>query len=156
MLNFIAETVFLSNQRTPEIEQLLIAKNEIELTHNMYPTDSYFVYVLIMEYEQNVWLKVSFSIIINPTKIFFEIPPCAKKVIFNTEFVFLDLNPHFLNLHFYEVNELSSLKKALRMEEFQKYFFQNTFHHHFQAKNSNFRYIFHFESVNLDFSYIVC
>ena len=25
--------------------------------------------------------------------------------------------------HFYEVNELSSLKKALHMEEFQKYFF---------------------------------
>ena len=31
---------------------------------------------------------------------FIEIPPCAKKVIFITEFVFLDLNPHF-----YEVNQ---------------------------------------------------
>ena len=35
------------------------------------------------------------SIIINPTKIFFEIPPCEKNVIFITEFVFLDLNPNF-------------------------------------------------------------
>ena len=34
------------------------------------------------------------------TKKFSEIPPCAKKVIFITEFVFLDLNPHF-----YEVNQ---------------------------------------------------
>ena len=34
------------------------------------------------------------------TKIFIEIPPCAKKVIFSTEFVLLDLNPHF-----YEVNQ---------------------------------------------------
>ena len=33
-------------------------------------------------------------------KIFIEIPPCAKKVIFSTEFVLLDLNPHF-----YEVNQ---------------------------------------------------
>ena len=36
-----------------------------------YPTDSYFVYVLKMEYGWNFWLKVSFSIIVNPTKIFF-------------------------------------------------------------------------------------
>ena len=34
------------------------------------------------------------------------------------------------------------------MEEYQKYFFQTTFHHHFQAKNINFIYIFHFEYVN--------
>jgi hypothetical protein len=34
------------------------------------------------------------------TKVFIEIPPCAKKVIFITEFVFLDLYPHF-----YEVNQ---------------------------------------------------
>ena len=34
------------------------------------------------------------------TKFFIEIPPCAKKVIFSTEFVLLDLNPHF-----YEVNQ---------------------------------------------------
>ena len=34
------------------------------------------------------------------TKKFIEIPPCAKKVIFSTEFVLLDLNPHF-----YEVNQ---------------------------------------------------
>ena len=33
-------------------------------------------------------------------KFFIEIPPCAKKVISITEFVFLDLNPHF-----YEVNQ---------------------------------------------------
>ena len=34
------------------------------------------------------------------TKKIIEIPPCAKKVIFSTEFVLLDLNPHF-----YEVNQ---------------------------------------------------
>ena len=34
------------------------------------------------------------------TNFFIEIPPCAKKVIFSTEFVLLDLNPHF-----YEVNQ---------------------------------------------------
>ena len=41
------------------------------------------------------WIKVSFIIIVNFTKIFFEIPPCAKNVIFVTEFVLLDQNPHF-------------------------------------------------------------
>ena len=46
-------------------------------------------------------LKVSFSIIVNPTIFFFEIHPCAKKIIFITKFVFLDLNSDF-----YEVNEL--------------------------------------------------
>ena len=34
------------------------------------------------------------------TKNFIEFPQCAKKVIFSTEFVLLDLNPHF-----YEVNQ---------------------------------------------------
>ena len=42
-------------------------------------TDSYFVYVLKMEYEWNFWFKVSFSIIINPTKIFFLNPSMRKE-----------------------------------------------------------------------------
>ena len=46
-----------------------------------------------MEHGWFIRLKVSFQ-------IFFEIPPCAKKEIFSTAFVFLDLNPHF-----YEVNQ---------------------------------------------------
>ena len=33
----------------------------------------------------------------NITKKFIEIPPCAKKVIFSTEFVLLDLNPQGVN-----------------------------------------------------------
>jgi hypothetical protein len=37
---------------------------------------------------------------VHTTQIFIEIPPCAKKIIFSTEFVLLDLNPHF-----YEVNQ---------------------------------------------------
>ena len=42
------------------------------------------------------------------------------------------------------------------MEEFQKYFFQTTFH--FQAKNINFRYIFHFELYvnHVWISHILC
>ena len=48
-----------------------------------------------------MWLKVLFIMCTYITKIFIEIPPWAKKVIFIAEFVFLDLNPHF-----YEVNEL--------------------------------------------------
>ena len=47
-----------------------------------------------------MWLKVLFIICTSITKSFIEIPPCAKKVIFITEFVLLDLNPHF-----YEVNQ---------------------------------------------------
>ena len=31
------------------------------------------------------------------------------------------------------------------MEEFQKYFFQTTFHHHFQARNAKISLIFHFD-----------
>ena len=31
------------------------------------------------------------------------------------------------------------------MEEFQKYFFQTTFHHHFQARNAKISPIFHFD-----------
>ena len=43
------------------------------------------------------------------------------------------------------------------MEEFQKYFFQTTFYHHFQDKNINFRYISHFEYVNhACISHILC
>ena len=43
------------------------------------------------------------------------------------------------------------------MEEFQKYFFQTTFHHHIQAKNIDFRYIFHFEYVNhVWISHVLC
>ena len=34
------------------------------------------------------------------------------------------------------------------MEEFQKYFSQTTFHHHFQARNANISPIFHFYRVN--------
>ena len=34
--------------------------------------DSYFVYVLKMEYGWNFWLKLSFGIVINTTKIFFK------------------------------------------------------------------------------------
>ena len=45
-------------------------------------------------------LKYFFSIPVYITKKFIEIPPCPKKVIFSTEFVLLDPNPHF-----YEVNQ---------------------------------------------------
>ena len=34
------------------------------------------------------------------------------------------------------------------MEEFQKYFFQITFHHHFQARNAKISPIFHFDCGN--------
>ena len=34
------------------------------------------------------------------------------------------------------------------MEEFQKYFFQTTFHHHFQARNAKISPIFHFDRGN--------
>ena len=47
-----------------------------------------------------LWLKVLFIICTYITKTFIEIPPCAKKVIFSTEFVLFDLNPHL-----YEVNQ---------------------------------------------------
>ena len=63
-------------------------------------TDSYFLYVSKIEYGWNLWLKVLFIMCTYITKNFIEIPPCAKKVIFSTEFVLLDLNPPF-----YEVNQ---------------------------------------------------
>ena len=59
------------------------------------PTDSYFLYVSKIEYGWNLWLKVSFIMCTYITNFFIEIPPCAKKVIFSTEFVLLDLNPPF-------------------------------------------------------------
>ena len=50
------------------------------------------------------------------TKFFNEIPPCAKKVIFSTEFVLLDLNPHF-----YEVNQ-EVRKRPCAWRNFNKFF----------------------------------
>ena len=47
-----------------------------------------------------MWLKVLYIMCTYITKFLIEIPSCAKKVIFSTEFVLLDLNPHF-----YEVNQ---------------------------------------------------
>ena len=41
----------------------------------------------------NTRFKVSFRIIVNPTNIFFEIPPCEKKMGFFTEFVTELVNP---------------------------------------------------------------
>ena len=82
--------------------------------NTQYATDSYFVYVLKMEYGWNFWLKVSFGIVINTIKIFFEIPPCSKKgafcywiCIFRPKSLFLWSKP-------------TGLKIALRMEGFQK------------------------------------
>ena len=51
-------------------------------------------------------------------KNYFEIPPCAKMVIFITEFVILGAF-------------MKEGKVVSRMEEFQKYFFKTTFQHHF-------------------------
>jgi hypothetical protein len=39
-------------------------------------------------------------------------------------------------------------KVVYRMEEFQKYFFYTTFHHHFKAKNCILGYRFNFEGKN--------
>ena len=59
-----------------------------------YATDSYFVYVLEMEYGWQNFLAQSFiSYTYIHHKDFFEIRPCAKKVIFVTEFVILCKNP---------------------------------------------------------------
>ena len=43
------------------------------------------------------------------------------------------------------------------MEEFQKYFFQTTFHHHFQARNAKISPIFHFDrGLNGQICHILC
>ena len=43
------------------------------------------------------------------------------------------------------------------MEEFQKYFFQTTFHHRFQARNAKISPIFHFDGGNNGrICYILC
>ena len=43
------------------------------------------------------------------------------------------------------------------MEEFQKYFFQTTFHHHFQARNAKISPIFHFDrGHNRRICHILC
>ena len=73
--------------------------------------------MLKIEYGLNLWLKVSFIISTYITKKIMEIPLCAKKVIFITEFTILWKHPPI-----YEVKKYF-LKKALRMEGFQKYFF---------------------------------
>ena len=85
-----------------------------------------------------------------------EISPCAKKVIFITEFAILCKNPPF-----YEVKKYFP-KKALCMEEFQNKFSRPLFTIIFKPKilslesftwskwnmYLNFRYIFHFDQVN--------
>ena len=76
--------------------------------------DSYFVYVLKMEYGWNFWLKVSFGIVINTTKIFFLNPSLRKKGPFCYW-----IWPKSLFLWSYPMG----LKIALRMEEFQKKIF---------------------------------
>ena len=75
-----------------------------------------------------MWLKVSLIICAYITNFFIVIPPCAKKVIFITEFAILG----------YKVK-----KKILRMKEFQHNFFRPLF-----ATDVYFRYIFYFEHVN--------
>jgi hypothetical protein len=71
----------------------------LELTLNMPLHNSYFVYVLKIEYEIFIWLKVLFIIYFHIPDFFFEIPLCTKKVIFVTELLILCKNPPF-----YEVN----------------------------------------------------
>ena len=51
------------------------------------------------------------------TNIFFEIPPCEKKVVFFTEFVTELVNPF--------------IRKQSAHGGISKYFFYTTFHHHF-------------------------
>ena len=69
-------------------------------------------------------------------KSFLEISPCAHHVIFVTEFELLIKTPPF-----YEVNSFK-IENSLRVEEFQKYFFYTTFHHHFLGqKCKNFTHI---------------
>ena len=70
------------------------------LLNTSYATDSYFLYVLKIEYGWNLWLKVLSIMCTYITNSFIEIPPCAKKAIFSTEFVLLDLYPPF-----FEVNQ---------------------------------------------------
>ena len=64
------------------------------------------------------------------------IPPCAKEVIS------IKLNLQFLQKSTFLRSKKDFLKKALRMEWFQKYFFYTTFHHHFLGqKCKNFTHI---------------
>ena len=73
-----------------------------------------------MECGLGFWLKASFIIYIYTTKIFFEIPPCAEKVIIVTEFVILCKNPPL-----YEVNQI--VQKWLAHGEIPKIFFLDHF-----------------------------
>ena len=73
----------------------------ISLTHNTPLIHTSFTYSkLNMDYTCVLKFYLLYVQCTYITKRFIEIPPCAKKVIFSTEFVFLDLNPHF-----YEVNQ---------------------------------------------------
>ena len=98
-LNVVSVTFSVTKKPSQNICEKVWWGRTFSWFNTQYPTDSYFVYELEMEYGWNFWLKISFSIIRNPTNFFFEIPPCAKKVIFITPFVFLDLNPHFCVLN---------------------------------------------------------
>ena len=89
---------FITN--SPNFEVLWILNSFQNMINTKYATDSYFLYISKIEYGWNLWLEVLFIMCTYITKKFIEIPPCAKKVIFSTEFVLLDLNPHF-----YEVNQ---------------------------------------------------
>ena len=89
-----------------------------------------------MEYGWNLWLKVSFNICTYITKKFIEIPPCAKCVIFITDFALLSTN-----LPFYEVKKIF-WKRLCAWRNFKNIFSRPLFTIIFSPK------IFHFEYVN--------
>ena len=91
------------------------------IINTLYGCKTTLVYLVKMEYGWNLWLKVLFFICTYIAKKFIEIPPCTLKVLFINKFAISCKSPHF-----YEVKWI-----RMRMEEFQKYFFWTTFHHHF-------------------------
>ena len=87
-----------------------------------YLTDSYIVFTLKME-------SVSKNLI-------FGLKMTVKSGLEKIVLKFLHAGDYFPLLHKSAQNQKFSnkkdfLKKALRIEEFQKYFFQTTFYHHF-------------------------
>ena len=94
-----------------------------------------------MEYGWNFWLKHSFIISICTKKLFFEIPPFAKKVIFITKFTILLTNPPF-----YEVKNI--FKKGFARGEISEIFLLDHSSSSILSQNVHISYVFHFEYAN--------
>ena len=105
-----------------------------------YLTDSYIVFTLKLESGSKITIFGLTMIVKSGLEKF------ILKSLHAGRWLFLLLNLRFCAKLLSKMNWKKMA--SIRMEEFQNYFFQTTFHYHYQAKNCIFRQRFHFEGKN--------